>query len=272
MVDIKEAFTTKVGPLPAIAWAGMAGGVFVIYKYATRDKEPVIATVGDTIPDYASGGVGDADDFGNGYGNATGSYVVGPGGTATGTIPGTAILDNATWGIRAINYLVSTGTTVADATKAIHSYLYGTGEALNSSQNAAWQRAVEHLGNPPEGVLNAPPAIPDTSGGGSGNGNDPDIPGYVPPPSPSRTDPNKLGITPIAPAPGAGQTLPTPSPRTGGGIVVYIQGDGIRTIRQLADKVPNKADGWYNGPGLGGIRGINKVLPAGRRIAIPVKG
>jgi hypothetical protein len=232
MVNISEAFTTKVGPLPAIAWAGMAGGVFVVYKYATRDREPAIATVGGT-PDY--GGVGNADDFSNGYGNATGSFG-GGGGTATGTVPPMAIADNVTWSQRAINYLVSTGTTVADATRAINAYLFGTGAALNSTQNAAWQRAVTHLGTPPEGVLDAPITTP-----GGGN----DDPATNPPPV----------APPIQYA--------------------YVSGNGTSTVSQLADTVPNKSSSWYTPFATSGVLvngqryQVNSVVPNG--VSIPIR-
>lgn len=248
MVNISEAFTTKVGPLPAIAWAGMAGGVFVIYKYATRSKEPAIATVGDTIPDYASGGVGNADDFSNGYGNATGSFG-GSGGTATGTVPPIGILDNVAWGVQALNYLVSTGTSVSDATRAIHTYLYGTGEPLNSTQNAAWQRAVTHLGNPPEGILDSPTVTPDT----------PTVVPVVPPPTTGNVTTLPIPVATIA---------PTPSLDYRGRHTVMVTGDGARTVSQLAAAVPNKAAGWYTWDNL--LMDRNKVLGVGRNAYILV--
>lgn len=162
--SVSDAFMTKVGPLPAIAWAGMAGGAFVIYKYATQDKsEPVTAVVGDTVPDYATGGVGGADDFSDGYGNAV--FNGNTPGTTQGTVPSQAIQNNSDWGKRAVDYLISIGTNPTDASFAISTYLYGTGATLNTVQSAALNTALRQFGNPPDGVIIPPPTTPPPASG-----------------------------------------------------------------------------------------------------------
>jgi hypothetical protein len=158
--SVQDAFMTKVGPLPAIAWAGMAGGAFVVYKYATRDNGTTVTTVGDSVPDYASGGVGGADDFGDGYGNAVFS------GTAPGTAlngqPSQAVQTNSDWGKRASDYLIAQGVNPTDAQMAISTYLFGTGQQLNTVQSAALQTALRVFGTPPEGVIIPPPTTTPT--------------------------------------------------------------------------------------------------------------
>lgn len=152
---VKGGFTEKIGPLPAIAWAGMAGAAYVIYRYATVDRDSAPATT-TVIPE--TGSVGTASDFSDGYGNAAGSYSGSgsAGGSTTATVPPVGIQDNVTWGQRAINYLISTGTDVADANTAIRAFLFESDTPLNTSQFAAWQRALTFLGAPPEGIPNTP--------------------------------------------------------------------------------------------------------------------
>lgn len=155
-MDFKDAFMTKIGPLPAIAWAGMAGGAFVLFKYATQKNDsPSVSVIPDSVPDYATGGVGTSDDFSDGYGNA---YYTGSSAPPTGvmTQPTQAVQTNMDWGRRAADWLIAMGINPTDAQYAISAFLYGSGE-LNTTQQSALNSALRQFGTPPEGVAVPPP-------------------------------------------------------------------------------------------------------------------
>lgn len=153
MTTIGERLTTKIGPLPVVAWAGIAAGAYVVYAYATRgsSSEPSASPV-TGFP----GEVGDADDFSDSYGNATGGYNVNAG-TVTSTTPNQGIMDVSTWAQRSIGYLIANGYTVTDATTAIWNYLNHEETALTSTQIAAWEQAIKSFGLPPGGEYYEPP-------------------------------------------------------------------------------------------------------------------
>jgi hypothetical protein len=162
-MDIKATLTRKIGPLPAIGWAGIVGAIFVGFKYyeSSKSNKATDAAVADavtTLPD-AVGDIGSSGDFSNGYGNATGNGA-GLGSSTTNSYVDAAPDDNQTWGKRAINYLLSLGVNPTDAATAIASYINQTGQALNSVQSAALQSALQHYGAPPDGLITPPPTTP----------------------------------------------------------------------------------------------------------------
>jgi hypothetical protein len=152
--DIKEVFTTKIGPLPAIAWGGILGGAYVVYRYIkARNDVP-------TSPVTEYGDVGDADDFGMGFTNTTpglgavgGSIVNGPTIDLTPT-------DNTSWGKRALDWAISQGFNPIDAQFALATYLFGTNATLNTTQSAILRQILSKFGTPPEGVIIPPPTTP----------------------------------------------------------------------------------------------------------------
>jgi hypothetical protein len=172
-------FKAKIGPLPAIGWAGVVGGTIVLYKmYKNRTTTSVPAGTQDPNQMYATSGTG-AD---AGYGNATSSYN-GSTSTATDVIGEPAIPDDTTWGRRALNWLISQGVNPADASTALNAYLNGN-SSVNSTQLAALNEALTHFGAPPSGVRPIPSASSTASVGGS------NTPPPLPPPN---TNPNWYG-------------------------------------------------------------------------------
>lgn len=147
-MDLKGTFTRKIGPLPAIAWAGIAGGVYVAYKYATKPK--VAANPDGTVTAFAPLDTSNSD--------ISSGTTTDTGGTTASSYVQSATLDNTTWGKEAVNWLISTGVLPTDAANAISAYLYGSQESLNSTQSAALNGALSHFGSPPEGVI-APPIV-----------------------------------------------------------------------------------------------------------------
>lgn len=163
MMGLKETFTTKIGPLPTIAWAGLAGGAY--YLYASRKaKNAAVTTTSQTGTSADPFNTGQGSSLGDamnnpGYSDAASAFM--GGGSSAVSTPGNAtptIDSNTTWGKMAADYLVSLGVDPADAQTSISSYLYGTGQALNPTQAAALNNALRKFGSPPGGVI-APPAV-----------------------------------------------------------------------------------------------------------------
>lgn len=164
-MDIKGTLTHKIGPLPAIGWAGIAGGIFVGFRYwKAKNATDTSTNVGADVAPVANGlpGVGDSSDFSQGYSDAAGSYVVGTSGntsTASQVYTEPAAATNNDYGKRALNWLIAQGVNPQDASTALSSYLYSTGEALNDTQSAALNEAITHFGAPPEGIIAPPPVV-----------------------------------------------------------------------------------------------------------------
>lgn len=180
---IKGVFTRKIGPLPAIAWGGILGGVYVLFRYYKNATSPEPVAV--NTPLGAVGDIGSADDFSDGYGNATGDFggSIIPGSTTSTSYQEPAVQTNQDWGKRAANYLISIGINPLDAQQAINSYLYTSGD-LNSTQSAALAQALFHFGTPPEGVIAPPATIPNTTPQQQ----------YTPPPDPPYSKPSDYPV------------------------------------------------------------------------------
>lgn len=168
-MDIKGTLTHKVGPLPAIAWAGIAGGIFVGFRYYkarnAAASAPTTATA-DTTTGAALGypSTGTSSDFSSGYSDAAGSYVVGTStpSSASQIYTEPTVATNVDWGQRALNWLIAQNVNPGDASTALASYLNSDGTALNDTQNAALNEAITHFGAPPEGIIAPPPVVVNT--------------------------------------------------------------------------------------------------------------
>jgi hypothetical protein len=163
----KGLLTNKVGPLPAIAWAGIVGGIFIVFSYAKHRKAGPAAAATAVPVVQAQPDLGSASNFSNGYNDAsnggTSASGSGSGSTATQTYVEPAAATNQSWAARAINYLVGNGANPVDANSAIGNYVYGTGVPLNSTQTALLTQGLGHFGPPPEGVILPPVTTPITS-------------------------------------------------------------------------------------------------------------
>lgn len=140
-MELAERLTTKVGPLPAWAWAAIPAGAYIIYSYLNRGDD---------------GGVVEApvdEEFIN-----EGSYPSLPGYPdapyGSPNYPDDREPDrynNQDWSQQAIAYLISTGVRSEVANRAIGAYLYGLPPTLNNEEYNALQRALLQLGPAPDG-------------------------------------------------------------------------------------------------------------------------
>lgn len=73
MIDVREAATRKIGPLPAWAWGAVIGGGFLIYRFATGGGGGASSSNVDTI---AGGTPFDYDAAAGGGGGAGGGGVL----------------------------------------------------------------------------------------------------------------------------------------------------------------------------------------------------
>lgn len=166
----------KVGPLPL--WVWIAAGI-VVYYYMSK-KNSTAAAAGANQQTDPAGNIGSIDPAtGYVYGtpedtaalaanNGTGSSSGGS--TDTSTSPGQrTFTDNNTWGIAAVNYLVSLGVDASAANQAITLYLGS--QSLTTQQQAMVNEAIQALGAPPTlpGPSSSNPGSV-TGGGGTGSG------------------------------------------------------------------------------------------------------
>lgn len=165
--ELKNIFTRKVGPLPVVAWAGIAVVVWYVVKKkqsATAASTTTPGAVGtdpagntgtiDSATGYVSGSPEDLAALGNA--SASGS-------SNTGTTTQPTYTDNASWSVAAINYLVALGVDAVSANGAISAYL--DSQTLSTTQQAQVNEAIQALGAPPQppspgntGSVTSPPA------------------------------------------------------------------------------------------------------------------
>lgn len=156
-IDVKEAFTQKIGPLPAVAWAGMAGGTFVVYRYIKARQQAASGATTGQVVDTQSEGFGLSQDSATPWGSTGGGGTSGGSSVVTPTTTGGAPQTNVDWGTLAENWGIGQGFNPTDVATALGSYLYGTGQTLNSTQSAILQAALHQFGGPPEGIIIPPP-------------------------------------------------------------------------------------------------------------------
>jgi hypothetical protein len=225
--DIKESLTQKVGPLPAYGWGLILGGGYVGYRYWKAKQAAAASAASPTsVVDTQGTGFGLSQDAASPWGNAGGggSSVVNPTGTGTTT---TGSQTNVDWGNMAENWAIAMGFNPTDAATAIGSYLYGTGQALNSTQSGILQQVLRQFGTPPEGIIIPPPVT-------------------APPP--------------INPTPSAPTQQQPPSPTTGGGFTNPLPGYGIQTPG-TGTHVPDTSPGVTNSPGMSLVPGYGYQTP-----------
>jgi hypothetical protein len=199
-MEVLDRITTKVGPLPAWAWAAIPAAGYVVWSYYKAsqgegyisDVEEVDETTGEAI----------------GYGiNTGGAYLPGygsvPGGSSNTPIPDQPRFDNLAWSKQAINYLIGEGTPALDAVTAVNAYINGYPTTVTQAQFNALQKAIQKIGPAPEGGY-APQVAPATT----------------PPPAATVTVPEAPTTVALAIASGKATVSWGPPARDGGGAVV----------------------------------------------------
>lgn len=153
-LDLKESLTTKLGPLPVVAWVGVPAVAYISYKWWVHKNSS--APVSEDISEQAYQDLGEADDFSNGYGNAAGDYN---GSTAGNTYAPPAIADNSEWGRQVVNFLIATGVDPVKAKRVVNAFLYGTKDTLNTEEGAILNLALRQFGDPPDPVSTIPDVV-----------------------------------------------------------------------------------------------------------------
>ena len=155
MPELLDRITTKVGPLPAWAWAAIPAAGYVAWSYYRASQGTA-----EGVTDAATGGAEgtDAEDYGI---NTGGVYLPGygsaPGGSSN--IPPVSVpaFDNLAWARQAVNYLISEGIPALDAVTAINAYIYGVPSQITQAQFNALQKAIQKFGPAPEAAF--PPTV-----------------------------------------------------------------------------------------------------------------
>lgn len=161
---LKKALTRKLGPLPVVAWVGIA---IVIWWYVNKKNKGTSTGGPQTDP---AGNVGDINPrTGYVYGSAEDQAALGSASTGLGTSSdsgtgGSTVAgqyaDNNAWAVAAINYLVSIGVDATSANAAITSFL--SSQTLTTQQQADVNLAIQRLGappSPPEPGTSVPPVV-----------------------------------------------------------------------------------------------------------------
>jgi hypothetical protein len=161
--ELKQLATRKVGPLPVIAWGGIAVVAwYVVSKRKTSAAQGATTTsatgsepgtegtdpAGNTgLIDPATGYVyGTPEDLAalDQQNQSSGGSSGGSGGTSTAQTYTT----NSAWEVAAINYLVGLGVDPTEANSAIAAYLGS--QTLSTTQQAEVNDAITALGAPPQ--------------------------------------------------------------------------------------------------------------------------
>ena len=177
-------FSQKVGPLPAIAWAGIGLGAYLLYRWYAKKKSggtPVTAT-STANPSTAGVDTSAAD-----YASPTSGYSA-TDGTELGTLAGTTDLNstgtpttNSQWALYAEDQLAGLGTySPVDITQAIQDFL--NGNPLSASEQEIINAALKSYGEPPQGVNSVNLTVP-VGGTGALNGTPPIVGGPLPQPA-----------------------------------------------------------------------------------------
>jgi LysM repeat protein len=179
--EVGSVFMKKIGPLPVIAWAGIAGVVYyVVKKRAGSSAKTTTATAANNSGEPGTMGTDPAGNTGlidpsTGYVYGTpsdqaalgGSGNSGSSGSGSGSSTTATYTTNTAWEDAAINYLVGLGVDPVSANSAIAAYLGS--QSLSVTQQAEVNEAIQSLGAPPQPPSPAPstPVVspPGTSGG-----------------------------------------------------------------------------------------------------------
>lgn len=180
-----ERLTTKIGPLPAWAWAipvvGIAYGVYY-YRKAHGNAAASVTTEAYGTTDGADH---TADQSAYGVNDSTGTVSVGAGGSTGGT---TTVPDNSTpasnpaWESLATSFLVGQGYPASEVAQGLNNWILGL--QASAQDTAMFNLAVARFGLPPDGVPPQPTQTSVPNPGLPGGTTQPPTPKPVPKPKP----------------------------------------------------------------------------------------
>ncbi|MHB1357040.1 MAG: LysM peptidoglycan-binding domain-containing protein [Anaerolineae bacterium] len=136
---VTDALTKKIGPLPGFVYVIIFVGGYIAYRLYARGGAvtmPVNSGLGTNAVATDSAGVG-------------GSYAPAPIIPQPGGIP--SMKTNAQWARVAAQELINAGLNPLTVTSALSKYV--SGKALSVEEQAAITKALQLIGQPPEGVL-----------------------------------------------------------------------------------------------------------------------
>lgn len=146
MAALGEELTQPVGPLPAVAWAGILVGGVVAYKYyknrsGTAKTTTVVAS--DSLP---TSGQNLADATGVTAGYIAAANTVNSAGSTT-------VTNNVQWLTQAANWLIGHGNDPSVVESMVADYQ--AGNKLSAQETSLLNQALQQFGSPPEGPINA---------------------------------------------------------------------------------------------------------------------
>lgn len=176
--QVGNVLTRKVGPLPVVAWAGIAVVVWYVVRKKTATPAATTTAVAGSGNEPGTEGTDPAGNTGlidpaTGYVYGTPEDLAALGqqnesstGSSGGTSTTQTYTTNAAWEDAAINYLVGLGTDPVEANSAIAAYL--TSQTLTTTQQAEVNEAIQALGAPPQppSPASSTPVVNPPGGGG----------------------------------------------------------------------------------------------------------
>lgn len=141
--DVMRRLTTKVGPLPAWAWAAIPAGAYVAWSYYRVSTGQGDDLLEEELPLE--------DEFEIPGTPGLPGYPGVPDGSSNLPLPPIDEYTNQEWQQDAIKWLIANGVNALTATRAITSYLYGTPATLNAEEMNALGRVIAAKGPAPEG-------------------------------------------------------------------------------------------------------------------------
>ncbi len=200
---IGSALTKKIGPLPGYAYVMAFVGIYAVYYiWQKKTAAPASAVMPETMSMDPSS-----------IGGAASAGIIQ---TPNGTPP---VTTNAQWARVAAMELVNSGDDPLSVDAALSDYL--NGKALSPTEQQIVAKALQLIGQPPEGVI---------------------APVITPTPMPTLPAPSAPTMPHPAPAPPATQPAPAPAPRT----YVVQHGDTLWGIASRLYANPLKWTTIYN--------------------------
>lgn len=137
----------QVGPLPVGAWIGVVGGGLLIGWYFSKSSAKNNASADTPLVPTTDPGVG----------TGGGQFIYDPPTSVDNPGNTDQILDNATWGRRATNWLIAQGYNPDTSQTAVTKFLSGVARSV--IEQSLINLALVKFGTPPEGVLLPEPTM-----------------------------------------------------------------------------------------------------------------